>query len=187
MDFTLHLRRLDAEKETELDTVRERSRVIDLEIGTAMREVHRFQSAILRLTQEKANLKEEEDQIHSRYQHQRDKLDEVEKEELRQRKENAGAEVGIFKPDTSVARRIPKAPRFAPRIRCFVQHPFNMEEHDVGECYYFLTMSNPDRIKLLTGQHRCFGCFLPTTLVTHELNQCRHPRYCLICKNPEHH
>ena len=58
MDFTLHLRR----KQTELDTVRERSRVIDLEIGTAMREVHRFQSAILRLTQEKTNLKEEEDQ-----------------------------------------------------------------------------------------------------------------------------
>ena len=50
MDFNVHLRRLDTEKETELDTVREYSRVIDLEIGTAMREVHHFQSAILRLT-----------------------------------------------------------------------------------------------------------------------------------------
>ena len=87
MDFTLHLLRLDTEKETELDTVRERSRVIDLEIGTAMREVHRFQSAILRLTQEKANFKEEEDQIHSRYHQRRDELHETKKEKLRQRNE----------------------------------------------------------------------------------------------------
>ena len=50
MNFNVHLRRLDTEKETELDTVRECTRVIDLEIGTAMREVHHFQSAILRLT-----------------------------------------------------------------------------------------------------------------------------------------
>ena len=28
-----------------------------------------------------------------------------------------------------------------------------MEEHDIGECYYFLTMSNPDRVKLLVGRH----------------------------------
>ena len=47
MDYTQHLRRLDTEKETELDIVRERSRAIDLEIGTAMREVHRFQSLII--------------------------------------------------------------------------------------------------------------------------------------------
>ena len=187
MDFTLHLRRLDTEKETDLDAVRERSRIVDLEIGTAMQEVHRFQSIILRLTQEKAGLKEEEDQIHSRYQQRRDEIHEIEKKELRKRKETAGAEVEIFKSDKSVARRIPKAPRFTPRIRCFLQHPFAVEEHDIGECYYFHTISNPDRIKLLVGQHRCFGCFLPTTLVTHELNQCRHPRYCLICKNPEHH
>ena len=79
MDFTLHLRRLDTEKETDLDAVRERSRIVDLEIGTAMQEVHRFQSIILRLTQEKAGLKEEEDQIHSRYQQRRDEIHEIEK------------------------------------------------------------------------------------------------------------
>ena len=187
MDFTLHLRRLDTEKETDLEAVRERSRIVDLEIGTAMQEVHRFQSIILRLTQEKAGLKEEEDQIHSRYQQRRDEIHEIEKKELRKRKETAGAEVEIFKSDKSVARRIPKAPRFTPRIRCFLQHPFAVEEHDIGECYYFLTMSNPDRVKLLVGQHRCFGCFQPTALVTHELNKCPHPRYCLMCKSPDHH
>ena len=79
MNFNVHLRRLDTEKETELDTVRECTRVIDLEIGTAMREVHHFQSAILRLSQEKADLKDEEDQIHSRYQKRPDELNEIKK------------------------------------------------------------------------------------------------------------
>ena len=37
-----------------------------------MQEVHRFQNVIVRLTQEEAGLKEEEAQIHSRYQQRRD-------------------------------------------------------------------------------------------------------------------
>ena len=87
-----------------------------------MQEVHRFQNVIVRLTQEEAGLKEEEAQIHSRYQQRRDDLHEREKMDLRKRKENVGAEVEVFKSDTSVARRIPKAPRFTPVIRCFPTH-----------------------------------------------------------------
>ena len=99
-----------------------------------MQEVHRFQNVIVQLTQEETGLKEEEDQIHSRYRQRRDDLHEREKLDLRKRKENVGAEVEVFKPDKSVARRIPKAPRFTPVIRCFPTHPFAVEEHDIGEC-----------------------------------------------------
>ena len=187
MDYSQRLRRLETEKDTDLAALREMAQVKDLEIGTAIREVHRFQTIIVKLTQEKADLKAEEDAIHSRYQHQRDELHETEKKELRQRKENVGVQVEVFKNDTSVARKIPKAPRFTPRIRCFLQHPFSMEEHDIGECYYFLTMSNPDRVKMMVGQHRCFGCFQPSALVMHELSRCPHPRYCLMCRTPDHH
>ena len=152
-----------------------------------MQEVHRFQNVIVRLTQEEAGLKEEEAQIHSRYQQRRDDLHEREKMDLRKRKENVGAEVEVFKSDTSVARRIPKAPRFTPVIRCFPTHPFAVEEHDIGECYAFLTMSNPDLVKLFVDQHRCFGCFQSSSIVAHGLKQCPHLRYCIMYKSPDHH
>ena len=68
-----------------LATLRDLAQVKDLEIGTAIREVHGFQTIIVKLTQEKADLKTEEDAVHSRYEQRRDELHELEKVELRQR------------------------------------------------------------------------------------------------------
>jgi hypothetical protein len=82
---------------------------------------------------------------------------------------------------------IPLAPRFTPGKRCFLRHPLSIEEHDLRECYFFSAMSNPDRVKLPTNQHRCFGCFQPTALVTHELNRCPHTHYCAMYRTPDHH
>jgi len=185
MDYEQHLRRLDTEEETELSDLRSRVNVVDHEIEKAMQEVRRFQNTIVRLTLKKANMREEQDAIHGKFKYQRDELHKQEKLELRQRQATVGKEVEII--GAEVARRIPTAPRFTPRARCFLQHPFEVEEHDVRECFVFLTTSNPDRIKLLTRQHRCYGCFQPTALVVHELKDCQHPRYCAICRSPDHH
>jgi hypothetical protein len=185
MDYEQRLRRLDTEETTELADLRARVNVVDREIETAMHEVRRSQNAIVRLTLRKAGMKEEEDAIHGKFKYRRDELHQQEKAELRQRQAAIGKEVEIA--SAEVARRIPKAPRFTPEIKCFLKHPLLVEEHDVGDCYFFLSMSNPDRVKLLVDQHRCFGCFMPTAIVTHELNRCPHRRYCAMCKTPEHH
>jgi hypothetical protein len=187
MDYVQRLRQLDTEETTELTDLREHGRVLDREIETAMNEVRRAQNVIVRLTQKKASLKEAEEAVHRRFKQQRDDLHEREKMELRRRQANGKMEVELVGRGGTVARRIPAAPPHTPRLRCFLQHLLVVEEHDLHECYVFLTMSNPDRVKLFTTQHRCFGCFLPTALVAHELNRCPHRRYCAICKTPDHH
>ena len=186
MDYSQRLRRLETEKDTDLTAIRELAQIKELEIGTAIREVHRFQNVIIKLTQEKDHLKRQEDAIHQRYAQQRDELHKLEMSELRERRTNVGMQMEVVKAGT-VSRRIPRAPKFTPVIRCFLKHPFAVEEHDVGECYLFLTTSNPDRVRILIKQHRCFGCFLPSALVTHEVNKCPHPRYCAVCKTADHH
>jgi hypothetical protein len=185
MDYEQRLRRLDTEENTELSDLRARVNLVDSEIETARHEVRRSQNAIVRLTLKKAGMKEEEDAIHGKFKYRCDELHKQEKMELRQRQATIGKEVQIV--GAEVARKIPKAPRFTPRIKCFLRHPFQVEDHDVGECYYFLTMSNPDRVNVLTAQHRCYGCFQLTALVVHEQNKCQHPLYCAMCRTPDHH
>ena len=63
MDYSQRLRRLETEKDMDLTTLRELAQVKELEIGTAIREVHRFQN-IIKLTQEKDDMKKEEYAIH---------------------------------------------------------------------------------------------------------------------------
>ena len=58
MDYSQRLRRLETEKDTDLSTLRKLAQVNELEIGTAIREVHRFQNIIIKLTQEKGDLKQ---------------------------------------------------------------------------------------------------------------------------------
>jgi hypothetical protein len=53
MDYLQRLRRLDTEENTDLADVRTRVQVLDLEMETAMYEVHRFQNIIILLTQKK--------------------------------------------------------------------------------------------------------------------------------------
>jgi hypothetical protein len=64
--------------------------------------------------------------------------------EVRQRQSNVGSEMELVGCGGAVARRIPKALRFTPVLQCILQHPFTVEEHDEGECYIYLTISNPD-------------------------------------------
>ena len=120
------------------------AQIKELEIRTAIREVHRFQNIIIKLTQEKDDLKKEEDAIHHRYAQQRDELHELEMSELRERRTNVGMQLEVVKAGT-VSRRIPRAPKFTPVIRCFLKHPFIVEEHDVGECY--LSLPRPTQIE----------------------------------------
>jgi hypothetical protein len=98
---------------------------------------------------------------------------------------NVGREVEVFARGGEVARRVPVAPRFTPRIPCFLQH-IPTEENTIEQCYFFLTMSNPDRVRLLTRHRRCFGCFLASAVVNHELKNCPERLYCAICKSPAH-
>ena len=124
--------------------------------------------------------------IHHHYAQQRDELHELEMSKLRKRQANVGMQLDVVKAGT-VSRRIPRAPKFTPVIRCFLKHPFIVEENDIEECYLFLTTSNPDRVRILVEQHRCFGCPQNSALVTHELNQCPHLRYCAVSKTADHH
>jgi hypothetical protein len=135
------------EENTELTPVREGAQLIDLEIETAMHEINRLQNIIVRFTEKSTNLKEKDDAIQSRYKQRRDDLHESEKGDFRQRRQTVGTGVELVsQAKIAVTRRIPRAQRFRPVIRCFLQNPFAVEEHDLGEYYLFLTMSGPDRV-----------------------------------------
>ena len=79
------------------------------------------------------------------------------------------------------------APRYTPSIRCFAKHAWETESHYVNECQLFLSLSNRERIRLLVSDHRCFGCFLPSSVADHELVDCPHDRYCSRCDSTTHH
>ena len=76
------------------------AQIKELEIGTAIREVHRFQNVIIKLTQEKDHLKRQEDAIHQRYAQQRDELHKLEMSELRERRTNVGLQLEVVKAGT---------------------------------------------------------------------------------------
>ena len=50
----------------------------------------------------------------------------------------------------------------------------------IPDCEEFMTLTNPERMKLLFKQHRCFGCFLPVAVAGHlTLAEC--PQSPVLC------
>ena len=84
-------------------------------------------------------------------------------------------------------RIVLQAPSSTPSIRCFMVHPIEVENHHVDECHFFLSLTNEERVALLIKQHRCFGCFMPSAVVDHEVGNCPHPKRCNKCQSQEHH
>jgi hypothetical protein len=106
--------------------------------------------------------------------------------ELRQRQATIGKEVEVIARGGEVAGGFLRP--HDSLLRSGVSYSmFEVEEHDVGECYLFLTMSNPNRVKLLNNHHRCFGCLQGSVIVNNELKECPHRRYSAICKTPDRH
>ena len=76
-----------------------------------------------------------------------------------------------------------QAPASTPSIRCFMVHPIKVESHHVDECHYYLSLTNEERATLLIKQLRCFGCFMPSVVVDHEVGNCPHPKRCNKCQS----
>lgn len=171
--------------ENQLHLVQARKEAVDV--------IYAHQRVVLRLNEEIAQGAEDLVNVQVHYRAEREKMlsgfvgDLL--RNIREKEVTENVHVTVPIPDA------PKyvVPRHTPTIRCFL--PEHLEKPGsyrctlkIAECEEFMTLTNQDRLELLFTQHRCFGCFLPTSVAGHTtLADCPHPRCCNLCKVGDHH
>jgi hypothetical protein len=180
-EFVNQYAEIMAEEEAELDEIKDRIQLIKIEKETAIQEAFRFQNLVIKKDRELAQ--EEENAAEAVHRHQERRAELIRHFQIMDRRRMITTGMDEDRPDR--VRLV--APPHTPRIKCFLSHPLQVEDHSVDRCYWFLAMSNPERIELMFRQHRCYGCFFPTAVIGHELSQCPHLRYCSRCRSHDHH
>jgi hypothetical protein len=180
-EFESQYAQIMAGEEAELGEINGRIQIIKIEKETAIQEAFRFQTVVIKKDRELAQ--EEENAAEAAHRHQERRTDLIRHFQIIGR----GHRITTGGNEDRPARVRLVAPARTSNIRCFISHPFQVEVHSVNQCYLFLALSNPERIELLFKKHRCYGCFLPTSVVGHELAQCPHSRFCSRCQSHEHH
>jgi len=182
LSFEDRVARLKMEGEFEAVIIQDNIRKAQEEKEDAMVEVYRLQQLIVGHDQHIVKLQSELDQSRRFYAEKILKIQREERADHRQAQAKLAETVREEKP---LAKLL--APLHTPDVPCFVDHGWDYPDHRVGECSHFLALSNQQRTNLMFRQRRCYGCFLPKSVVNHTAAECEHPRYCNRCNSNGHH
>jgi hypothetical protein len=182
LSFEDRVARMKMEGEFEAIIIQYNIRKAQEEKEDAMVEVYRLQQLIVGHDQHIVQLQSELDQSRRIY------AEEISKIQREERAEHIRARAELAK---TVREEKPPAKLLAPPhtqvVPCFVDHGWDYADHRVGECSHFLALSNQQRTNLMLRQRRCYGCFLPKSVVNHTAAECEHLRYCDHFKSDGHH
>ena len=181
------IRQLETSLDIRLAELRGHVMTLKIQKETALDEVDRIQRFVIKKDRqiEAINQEIEDVQLHYQVRVRR----ELERVEVDQRLSSLGRgrTIASSQREDGDFRIVLQAPSSTPSIRCFMVHPIEVENHHVDECHFFLSLTNEERVALLIKQHRCFGCFMPSAVVDHEVGNCPHPKRCNKCQSQEHH
>jgi hypothetical protein len=183
------IRQLEDSQDMKLAELRGRVLTLKIQKETALEEVNRMQRFLIQQDREIEDVTQEIEDVQEHYQSRLRRERELERREIDRRLNTLGRGRALtssqsVNDNVSIVLR---APPTTPSIRCFMVHPFNVEAHNVNECHFFLALSNEGRVALLIKQHRCFGCFWPSSVVGHEVGDCPQSKWCDRCRSHEHH
>jgi hypothetical protein len=183
------IRQLEDLQEMRLAELRRHVITLKIQKETALDEVDRMKRFLTQKDRQIEALTQEIEGVQLHYQVRLRRERELEGMEVNHRLNllGRGRALASSQQENGDVRIVLRAPPSTPSVRCFMNHPFKVEAHNVDECHFFLALTNEERVTLLFKQRRCFGCFMPSSIVDHEIGECPHPRRCNRCQSSDHH
>ena len=185
--FQDRIQTLEREEERRVQAIERRLSTADVEKRTAIGEVDRLQKFIIAKDVEVTQLQQELTETRQLYRQGINRIKDEERTHNMQRMMSLGRGRAITMEPSSARDPVRiLAPKYTPAVPCFMPHGWDTSGHSIRECTAFLALSNKKRAEILFQERRCYGCFMPESVVGHTAAECPHPRYCSRCESDNH-